>query len=218
MRAFKITDMPCVILTGGQSKRMQIDQQQINKALLPFGKFSTLLAYQFDKMSCWFAKVYVSSKKPYDLQAPYLLDSTPSYTPLAGLVPTLSVANPFVFVIPVDMPFVTFETILKLYEHKDKALAIYPQSVQNFYLCSVWHKDALATLQQDSPPTMRALLAKLGALGVAVEANTEFSNLNTYGDYLEALQHLKDTHGRWRKNRTPLGQKDRKGARRGQCG
>ncbi|WP_233707466.1 NTP transferase domain-containing protein [Helicobacter bizzozeronii] len=195
MHAFKMADMPCVILTGGQSKRMQIDRQQTNKALLPFGKFGTLLAYQFDKMSGWFEKVYISSKKPYELPAPYLLDSTPDYTPLAGLMSALSVANPFVVVIPVDMPFVTLETILKLYEHKDKALAIYPQSTQNFYLCSVWHKDALATLQQESPQSIRTLWLRLGAWGVAVEANTEFSNLNTYKDYLEALQHLKDIHG-----------------------
>ncbi|CCF81402.1 hypothetical protein HBZS_118530 [Helicobacter bizzozeronii CCUG 35545] len=38
-------------------------------------------------------------------------------------------------------------------------------------------------------------MAKLGGLGVAVGASLEFSNLNTYEDYLEALQHLKDIHG-----------------------
>ncbi|GMT38729.1 Molybdopterin-guanine dinucleotide biosynthesis protein MobA [Helicobacter bizzozeronii] len=195
MRAFKMTDMPCVILTGGQSKRMQIDQQQTNKALLPFGKFSTLLAYQFDKMSGWFEKVYISSKKPYDLKAPYLLDNMPSYTPLAGIMSALSVANPFVVVIPVDMPFISWATILKLYKHRNKAPVIYLQSTQNFYLCSVWHKDALATLQQENPQSIRTLWVKLGGLGVAVEASLEFSNLNTYEDYLEALQHLKDIYG-----------------------
>ncbi|WP_233705216.1 NTP transferase domain-containing protein [Helicobacter bizzozeronii] len=195
MHAFKMADTPCVILTGGQSKRMQIDQQQTNKALLPFGKFSTLLAYQFDKMSGWFEKVYISSKKPYDLPAPYLLDSIPDYTPLAGLVSALSVANPFVVVIPVDMPFISWAAILKLYKHRNKAPVIYPQSAQNFYLCSVWHKDALATLQQENPQSIRALWLKLGAWGVAVGASLEFSNLNTYKDYLEALQHLKDIYG-----------------------
>jgi len=42
-------DIPCVILCGGKSSRMGED-----KALLPFGEYSTLVQYQYERLQSVF--------------------------------------------------------------------------------------------------------------------------------------------------------------------
>lgn len=198
MQTPKIASMPCVILTGGQSKRMQIGNKQSDKALLAFGRHTSLLDYQFDKMSAWFEKVYISSKRPYKLQAPYLLDNAPASTPLTGITTCLNLLpDNAVFFIPVDMPFVSLQSILALCDQSKKGCVIYPKSTRTFYLCSVWQKGALETLkkaQVEQQYAVYTLLEQLDSHPIHVKDSLEFSNLNTYADYQNALKYLRDIH------------------------
>ncbi|WP_231622485.1 NTP transferase domain-containing protein [Helicobacter heilmannii] len=183
-----VQDLSCVLLCGGQSKRMQIEGQQFNKALLPF-KYTTLLEYQYTRLQQWFKEVYISCKQPYPLQARYLTEPSTHFNPLFGMAHALSsLKAPMVF-IPVDMPFIRQESLLKLYDNREKAPLIYLKSPKTFYLPSLCQPSALGFLQEalkSAEQRVGAVFEKIG-FSVAVAESKEFSNLNTYSDYLRAL-------------------------------
>ncbi|WP_163534791.1 NTP transferase domain-containing protein [Helicobacter suis] len=189
-------DIPCVILTGGKSARMQVQGKQQDKALLPFGTYPSLLAYQHAKMARLFNQVYISAKKPYTLQANYILDEKIDlFSPLLGVYSALKTLKQSIFILPIDMPLVGQKTINALCVCVSQAGVIYAKSAQTFYLIGCWQPSMLEVLQhlQINTP-MRQILAR--GLALEVEEGLEFSNCNTYTDYQNALAHLKDSHDR----------------------
>ncbi|WP_163555807.1 NTP transferase domain-containing protein [Helicobacter suis] len=189
-------EIACVILTGGKSARMQVQGKQQDKALLPFGTYPSLLAYQHAKMAHLFNQVYISAKKPYALQANYILDERIDlFSPLLGVYSALKMLKQSIFILPVDMPLVKEETILKLCNNANKAGVIYAKSAQTFYLIGCWQPSMLEVLQhlQINTPMYQILTQ---GLALEVEEGLEFSNCNTYTDYQNALAHVKDSHDR----------------------
>ncbi|MDR1911208.1 MAG: NTP transferase domain-containing protein [Helicobacteraceae bacterium] len=93
-----------VILAGGKSKRMGA-----NKALLPFGGFSTLAEYQFRRLKACglFESVALSLKAPLlPFEAPLILDESELFAPIMALAAILKrAANDRVFILAVDTPF-----------------------------------------------------------------------------------------------------------------
>ena len=99
-------DIPCIIFAGGKSSRMGED-----KALLPFGEFSTLTEFQLHKLQKIFTHVYISckDKNKFHFKAQFIEDiqSHNVYAPTTGF---LAVFEKFqfskFFVLSVDTPFV----------------------------------------------------------------------------------------------------------------
>ncbi|WP_120952097.1 NTP transferase domain-containing protein [Helicobacter sp. L8] len=184
--------IPCVILTGGKSARMRVGGQQCDKALLPFGNYPSLLAYQHAKMSALFERVYISCKESYNLQvyASYILDCRPDFSPLLGIVRSLYALRQTIFVIPVDMPLVSAQSILKLCERAQEAGVVYAKSPERFYLLGCWQMSMADALEDtlESNGSVSSLLE--GGLAVEVSEGVEFSNCNTYREYQRALKIL----------------------------
>ncbi|BCZ17594.1 hypothetical protein NHP190003_08760 [Helicobacter sp. NHP19-003] len=167
---------------------MQVGGKQFDKALLPF-KDTTLLEFQHAKLKQWFQEVYLSCKQPYPFKARHLIEATSHFNPLVGMAHALSALQTPLIFIPVDMPFITQESLLKLYDNRFKAPLIYLKSPKTFYLPSLCQPSALDLLQEaldGGQEKVGAVFAKIG-FGVEVIESKEFCNLNTYNDYTEAL-------------------------------
>jgi len=62
-----------IIFAGGKSSRMGRD-----KALLPFGEYSTLCEYQYQRLAKIFETVHISTKEAkFDFDAPLIYDLYP---------------------------------------------------------------------------------------------------------------------------------------------
>ncbi|PAF47868.1 hypothetical protein BKH46_02850 [Helicobacter sp. 12S02634-8] len=194
--------IPCAILTGGKSSRMQS-----NKALLPFGEAKSLLAYQYQKMSAIFPEVFIVCKHNQDfgLKAPYLYEKSEVFSPLVGIAHTLKTLQaPEVFFTSVDTPFLELKTIKALCNIQGAYDIIYPRSQdrgyyeRGHYLIGRWrghlYKDLEQAIAQKSYK-ISAFVTSHKSYFLDCGNGDEFYNLNTPKDYHHALKILKDSHG-----------------------
>lgn len=177
-----------VIMAGGKSSRMKKD-----KALLPFGSYSSLAEYQYRRLSKIFPSVYLSAKiNKFDFEVPLLMDKYLGSSPLVALVSIFeSLEVNEVFVLSVDAPFVEESVIEKLYnascDHYDVVLAQSKKGVEP--LCAIYHrsflKEAKSALSQDQH-RLQSLFDSLNVKKVLIENEAYFMNMNYPEDYEKA--------------------------------
>lgn len=184
-----------VIFAGGKSSRMGKD-----KALLPFGKYSTLAEFQQVKLNTLFDKVYISAKEnKFDFDCMVIEDNYTDNSPLVGLISvfeTLGVEE--VFILSVDAPFVNKETIQKLLSHNKSTLDVIvaqsPSGVQP--LCGFYKKSILplayAQLEKGNH-RLGDLLRLANTLFVKFDEDDFFTNLNHPEEYQEAIKNLENS-------------------------
>ncbi|GAA8190378.1 molybdenum cofactor guanylyltransferase MobA [Helicobacter pylori] len=191
-----INDIPCVLLAGGKSSRFITNNIQINKALMPFESYSSLLEYQYTRLLKLFKKVIISAKKSYELNAPYLLEKESDlFSPLFGIYNAfLTLQTPYIFFIPIDTPLVSFESIKALCGIKNFSVVYAKSPTKEHYLISLWHQNNLNALSH-ALKTQNYRLSDLvkNTFSIAINFNQEeeFLNLNTLKDYELAVQILK---------------------------
>lgn len=185
-----------VILCGGKSSRMGE-----NKTFLPFGQYSSLIHYQYEKFSLAFPLVYISSKTNdfafLKNKSCVLLDKDKEvYSPLVALKSILEQVNcSKVFILTVDTPFVSQNSVEKLIQNSfdfEITIASTPQKVHN--LCGVFSKNLLPKIDE----MLKQDIHKIGYLIkqsqthiINFEDETEFLNMNTKLEYEKALKLLK---------------------------
>jgi len=179
-------------MAGGQSSRMKKD-----KALLPFGAYESLAEYQYQRLLPYFDKIYISAKKhKFNFSVDVIEDCYANSSPLVALISvfeTLDVEE--VFILSVDAPFVTSETIEKLYaETKDDASVSVAESPHGMEpLCGIYRRDILTKakkfLEEDNH-RLQALLKTLQTQSVKIDDRKEFMNLNHPFEYEEAKKIL----------------------------
>ena len=110
-----IDDCTAVILAGGQSKRMGQD-----KASLVF-EGQTLLARAEQSLTPLFEHVVVSTRhKRDDTLLPQVLDDSDYRAPMMGIVATFeAVDTDWLFVVGVDMPFVSAGLVKHMAKHRE---------------------------------------------------------------------------------------------------
>ncbi len=179
-----------VIIAGGKSSRMGRD-----KALLPFGEFSTLAEYQYRRLSSFFDKVYISAKSnKFDFDVMIVEDRYEVSSPLVAIVSifeTLDVSE--VFVLSVDAPFISIETIEELYQRakistSDIIVAKSPYGVEP--LCAIYRRSVLPLTQrllEEDNHRLQTLLNEADTTVVEFEDKMLFTNLNHPKDYEMAL-------------------------------
>ncbi|GHP58446.1 molybdenum cofactor guanylyltransferase MobA [Helicobacter pylori] len=192
-----INDIPCVLLAGGKSSRFIINNIQINKALMPFESYSSLLEYQYTRLLKLFKKVIISAKKSYELNAPYLLErESDLFSPLFGIYNAfLTLQTPYIFFIPIDTPLVSFESIKALCGIKNFSVVYVKSPTKEHYLISLWHQNifnALSYALKTQNYRLSDLVKNTSSIAMHFSKEEEFLNLNTLKDYELAVQILKE--------------------------
>ncbi|GAA7783223.1 molybdenum cofactor guanylyltransferase MobA [Helicobacter pylori] len=192
-----INDIPCVLLAGGKSSRFITNNIQINKALMPFESYSSLLEYQYTRLLKLFKKVIISAKKSYELNAPYLLErESDLFSPLFGIYNAfLTLQTPYIFFIPIDTPLVSFESIKALCGIKNFSVVYAKSPTKEYYLISLWHQNTLNALNyalKTQNYRLSDLVKNTSSIAMHFNKEEEFLNLNTLKDYELAVHILKE--------------------------
>ncbi|GAA9956324.1 molybdenum cofactor guanylyltransferase MobA [Helicobacter pylori] len=188
-----IDNIPCVLLAGGKSSRFITNNIQINKALMPFESYSSLLEHQYMRFLKLFKKVIISAKKSYELNAPYLLErESDLFSPLFGIYNAfLTLQTPYIFFIPIDTPLVSFESIKALCGIKNFSVVYAKSPTKEHYLISLWHQNSLNALKTQNY-RLSDLVKNTSSIAMHFNKEEEFLSLNTLKDYELAVQILKE--------------------------
>ncbi|EKE89255.1 molybdenum cofactor guanylyltransferase MobA [Helicobacter pylori] len=191
-----IDNIPCVLLAGGKSSRFTINDVQINKALMPLKSYPSLLEYQYMRLLKLFKKVIISTKKSYELNAPYLLERESGlFSPLFGIHNAfLTLQTPYIFFIAIDVPLVSFESIKTLCGIKNFSVVYAKSPTKEHYLISLWHQSTLNALSyalKTQNYRLSDLVKNTSSTAIHFDKEEEFLNLNTLKDYELAVQILK---------------------------
>lgn len=182
--------LSAVIIAGGKSSRMGKD-----KALLPFGAYRTLSELQHHKLSRLFQNVYISAKEnKFDFPCMVIEDISKETSPLIGIISVFEALDAEeVFILSVDAPFVSKNTIEKILEHDESTLdAIVAQSPSGIQpLCGLYRRSILplayAQFEKENH-RLSDLLDLASTLYVQFDTDTPFTNLNRPQEYQEALK------------------------------
>ena len=188
-------DLPCVIFAGGRSSRMGED-----KALLPFGDFTTLTEFQHSRLSKIFKTVYISCKNrnKFSFDAYYIEDIQTEnvYAPTIGFISAFKeLKEDAYFAISVDAPFINAAIIKELMKSDEKSFdATISKTQQGMQpLCGIYHrsleKKFLAMLKNDNHK-LGFLLKESNTHFVSFKDEDSFLNLNHPDEYKKALQLL----------------------------
>jgi len=186
-------DATAVIIAGGKSSRMKRD-----KALLPFGGFSSLAEFQYRRLDKIFSTVYISSKSnKFDFKVDVIEDISEISSPLVALISifeTLDINE--VFVLSVDAPFVDISVMEKLFKRlkETKSDIIIVESKYGLEPLSAIYrrsflKEAKFALAKDNH-RLQSLFESLTIEIVKIDNEKLFMNLNYPSEYVEAQQSL----------------------------
>jgi molybdopterin-guanine dinucleotide biosynthesis protein A len=186
-------DIPCIIFAGGKSSRMGED-----KALLPFGDFTTLSEFQYSRLSKIFSNVYIScrEKEKFAFDAKFILDRTETYAPTAGFIASFqALQSDTIFVMSVDAPFIS-EDVIKRLINEDKSSShatIAKTSINSHPLCGIYHKTLykkFLKMEKENNHKLGYLLKNFNVKYVDFEDESLFANLNHPNEYQEALKRI----------------------------
>ena len=182
-----IRTVACVILAGGKSSRMQQD-----KSLLPFGGYPTLCEYQYRRMGKLFSHVYISAKthEKFDFDADFILDADEGFAPTYALKRILEhIREEAVFVMAVDMPFLSAETVtalLSAYKKEDDAVIARENDGTVHTLCGIYTKKMHPLIDaavREEKHKLQLLLKEANTRYVDIDESRSFVNLNYPHEY-----------------------------------
>jgi len=183
-------DMPCVVLSGGKSSRMKQD-----KSLMPFRGYDTLVEYQYQKLKSIFSDVYISAKsnKFSNLCQPQslIIEHSDIYSPMIALQAIFSKLDDKVFIITVDAPFVTKDTMQTIINNsKDYKITLAKSNNHIHYLCGVYDTSLLKKVDESINNDIHKIgyLSRDTTLNIIDFDDDEFVNINTKDDYDMAMK------------------------------
>jgi len=179
-------NIPCVILSGGASRRMGQD-----KSLLPFKKFDTLIEYQYTKLSKIFNTIFISSKNnKFNFDAQLLIDESQEiYSPMIALKSILSnIEDDKVFITTVDVPFIEIDTFKELVlQSTQYDITIAKDSSNTHNLCGVFSKSLLPIIENllsDDIHKINTLIkSSKNYKEILFSNDDQFANINTKDEY-----------------------------------
>ena len=177
----------CVILCGGKSSRMGQKKENLDF----FGE--SLADFQAKKMQKIFPQVYFSGKKPISNSSHFqtLLDLNTEFAPIFGLESILQTLKTDIFILSIDTPFLSEESITKLIDSYQKAKKpTFAKNQKIHPILGIYTYEALTPIQQQIEKKNYRLMDLLGLLSANFVEIPEFQtqNLNTPKEYQNALQ------------------------------
>ena len=191
---FEIT---CVILSGGKSSRMGED-----KSLLPFSSSKTLIEYQYNRLKPYFKNIYISSKvDKFDFlekECLILDENKDVFSPILALDTIFKkFQNQKIFIITVDTPFVSIDTIAKLIEESKDCDICIAQTEKTHNLCGVFSSNislTIKTMIENDIHKIWFLIKNNIYKIIELPNNNEFLNINHRDDYEIALKDINLTY------------------------
>lgn len=187
-------DIPCVILCGGKSSRMGED-----KTLLPFFNSNSLAQFQYDRLKLHFQNIYISSKTNkfnFLSNTNLILDENKEiFSPILALDTIFKkFHNQKVFIITVDSPFISIESINELIKNcndVDVCVAKTEDKIHN--LCGVFDSNislTIKTMVKEEIHKINYLIKQNKFKIIEFPNNDEFMNINNPDDYNKSLNHI----------------------------
>lgn len=173
-----------------------------DKSLLPFSSSKTLTQYQFDRLKPYFKNIYLSSKTDkFDFISAneLILDENKDiFSPILALNTIFDkLKNQKVFIITVDTPLVSIESISKLIEESKGVDICVAQTEKIHNLCGVFSSNISSTIKN----MIENDIHKIGYLiknnkfkVIEFQNNDEFININNKNDYLNALEYIRKNY------------------------
>lgn len=183
--------IPCVILSGGKSRRMGED-----KSLLPFCNSNSLIQYQYERLEDRFEDIYISSKvDKFDFlkkKEKYLiLDQSEIFSPIVALQTIFkTIKSSKVFIITVDTPFVSIGSINKLINNSYNSDICVAQTVKIHNLCGLFSTNLVEFINKMlimDIHKVNYLLENNNTKRVEFTDDNEFINLNNKDEYQRSL-------------------------------
>ena len=185
---FKI---PCVILCGGRSSRMGED-----KSLLPFSNSNSLTQYQYNKLTPYFSEIYLSSKIDkfdfsFNKDKYLILDEGEVFSPIIALQTIFkTIKASKVFIITVDTPLVSIESIDKLINESINSKICVAKTERIHNLCGVFSINLEIFINKmliNDIHKVGYLLKNNNTKYIEFPNDDEFINLNNKDEYKKAL-------------------------------
>ncbi|MEA3316197.1 MAG: molybdenum cofactor guanylyltransferase MobA [Campylobacterota bacterium] len=185
-----VKDIPCVILAGGKSSRMGED-----KSLLPFKNKSSMVEYQYDKLSKIFQNIYISSKTNkfnFNKSLNIIIDNEQNISsPMVALKTIFEkIEYEKIFIITVDTPLIEKNTILTILENScnyDITIAKDRYKIHN--LCGVFTKKIylnILNLIKNNNHKINYLIKSSNHKILSFNNSNQFININKKEDYIKA--------------------------------
>ena len=191
----KITpfEITCVILSGGKSSRMGED-----KSFLPFSTSNTLIEYQYQRLKPYFKDIYISSKTDkfdfIDKDFLILDENKDIYSPILALDTIFDkFKNQKIFIITVDTPLVTIESISRLIKESENYDICIAQTERTHNLCGVFSSNislSIKTMITNNIHKINYLIKNNEYNLVYFPNNSEFTNINNKYEYEMALSYI----------------------------
>lgn len=185
------SEIPCVILSGGKSSRMQED-----KSLLAFSGYKSFAEYQYIRLKPFFKEIFISSKsnKFYFINDKHLIldENKTVFSPILALNTILKTLNSNkVFIIPVDTPFVKIQSIEKLIQNSDDVEICIAKTQKTHNLCGVFTKSINSFIEdmiKNDIYKINHLINNCKSNFIEFENEDEFLNVNDKKDYDKSLR------------------------------
>ena len=176
--------LPCVILCGGKSERMQSPKESLNILNKTFAQ------YQFLRCKEIFSDVFFSAKKQIESFST-IIEKDAIYAPLFGLQNALETLKKDCFVLSIDTPLFDKGCIYEIYEsYLKNTISTFAKNSKIHPLLGIYSLEALPFIKEqiaNKDYKLMNLLKKIDSQFVEIrEEKTQ--NLNTPQDYQNFLQ------------------------------
>jgi len=167
-----------------------------DKSLLPFSNSNSLTQYQYDKLKSNFEEVYISSKiDKFDFlknKEKYLiLDKGEIFSPIVALQTILqTIKAEKVFIITVDTPLVSIDSINELINSSNESEICVAQTLKTHNLCGVFSTSLVKFINEmliTDIHKVNYLLKNNNTKYLDFPNDDEFINLNNKDEYKRAL-------------------------------